>query len=434
MILALWWTGIIYLLLILLVAALVIALIVGYELLRRDFKRMVATRQAEASGMEKTLLLQDQLDALRKEVKSASESSQKEMSKLWRKTDETIGERLDKANDVVRQVRQGLGAISDASRRITEIGTQLTGLGEALRMPPPGSAIGGELWLADLLGQIMPPQHYELNAVLDGGEPIDALVRMGKHLLAIDAGFGPDTGRRPDGRRDREAIQKYVDHVGEVGIRPQHGTVDFALLYLPTESLYYELIIRDSGVDSIHEYALSRRVIPVSPNTLYAYLYTIVLGLRGLQIEQNAQEILGRLGGLQERLTEFEESFRVIGVHLERATNKFDQAGRQLGRFREGLTEAMLPPSQETPALSADAAADDDAGSIFAALAAAPPGPVTPPADPPAPEPPPADHAEEAEEPDGDNDQPSLLETDADAEPPSDMTEARKKRRTRRRA
>ncbi len=361
MILAL-WTGYIYVALIALLALLVVALLIGYELLRRDFRRMVHSRDNEASGLEKALLLQDQLENLSREVRSSQQGQQKELQKLWRKTDESLTERLDRANDLVSQVRQTLGGINDASQRIYNLGSQLTGLSEALRMPPSGAG-GGALWLADLLGQILPADHFQTDARLGDGDPIDAVVRMGNFLIGVDAGLemvAGDGGEPPDPADVRE----HVDQVAARCIHPEHGTVDFALMYLPVEAHYYDLIIRDGGRGSLAEYALTRRVIPVSPNTLYAYLYTIVLGLRGLQIEQDARRILRRLEGMQGQFDEFEESFRILGTHLERATSKYDQVQREVKRFGAEMGEALAgdPPPAELP---------EGEQNIFSAMASA---------------------------------------------------------------
>lgn len=373
MTLAAFWTGWIYVALIGLLALLLIALLAGYELLRRDFRRMVRARDQEASGLEKALLLQEQLDTLSRDVKSATSGQQRELQRLWKKTDESLSDRLERTSDLVSQVRQTLGGINDASQRIYQVGAQLTSLGEALRMPPSGQG-GGALWLADLLGQILPPDHYQTNAALGDGEPVDAVVKLGNFLIGIDAGLEMVAGGQGEdaGPLSRDAVREHIDQVAARCIQPGHGTVDFALMYLPVETQYYDLIIRDGGRDSISEYALSRRVIPVSPNTLYAYLYTIVLGLRGLQIEQDAQRILRRLGDVRSQFGEFEEQFRILGTHLDRATSKYDQVGRQMRQFGEEMKTALKPQKQETPTLGSGPvgiAADGEEPDIFSAMA-----------------------------------------------------------------
>ncbi|MGD8621615.1 MAG: DNA recombination protein RmuC, partial [Anaerolineales bacterium] len=128
--------------------------------------------------------------------------------------------------------------------------------------------------------------------------------------------------------------------------RPDEGTFDFALMYIPAENVYYETIIADeatgeSGGVILH--ALDRKVIPVSPNSFYAYLQAIALGLRGLQIEERAQEILGYLGRLEGDYRRFQEAFGVLGTHLENARKKYEETARLAAGVQAKLASARQP-------------------------------------------------------------------------------------------
>jgi DNA recombination protein RmuC len=129
---------------------------------------------------------------------------------------------------------------------------------------------------------------------------------------------------------------------------PNEGTYDFALLYIPAENVYYETITKDESVGEekgILNYALSKRVIPVSPNSFYAYLQVIVLGLKGLEIEENAREIQTRLVSLGNDLKIFQKDFQVVGTHITNAMNKFEEARRRLDRFSLKFEQAESQPS-----------------------------------------------------------------------------------------
>jgi DNA recombination protein RmuC len=130
-----------------------------------------------------------------------------------------------------------------------------------------------------------------------------------------------------------------VDEIAKKYILPDEGTFDFALMYIPAENVYYEVIVRDEeeGEDALLAYALSRRVIPVSPNCFYAYLQVILLGLKGLRVEQNAREIMSALGRLQGDLARFREHFDTLGKHVTNARNKYDEAQTALARFETKL-------------------------------------------------------------------------------------------------
>jgi DNA recombination protein RmuC len=115
-------------------------------------------------------------------------------------------------------------------------------------------------------------------------------------------------------------------------------------MYIPAENVYYETIIKQD----LLSYALNKKVIPVSPNTFYAYLQVICLGLKGLQVERNAKEILANLGRLQQDMLKFDEDFRLVGSHIQNALRKYEDADKRLGRFQEKLI-ASSRSSQENP-------------------------------------------------------------------------------------
>jgi DNA recombination protein RmuC len=160
----------------------------------------------------------------------------------------------------------------------------------------------------------------------------------------------PDDERRRQHRRAfGRDVKTRVDEIAKRYIRPDEDTFDFALMYVPAEHVYYEIVVRDAPQDdeAPAAYALSRRVIPVSPNSLYAYLQVIVLGLRGFQIERDAREIQARLGGLRGDVERFRETFDVVGRHLTNARNKYDDAASALSRVEGkllGVDTRQQPP------------------------------------------------------------------------------------------
>ena len=144
---------------------------------------------------------------------------------------------------------------------------------------------------------------------------------------------------------------KHVDAIAAKYILPDEGTYDFALMYIPAENVYYESIIKDDADGALLEYALKRRVVPVSPGSFYAYLQAIVLGLRGFQIEENARRIMEDLARLRGDFARFAEDFDTLGKHLANAKTKHDDAGRRLERFQDKLenvhepaADPLLPP------------------------------------------------------------------------------------------
>jgi DNA recombination protein RmuC len=271
-----------------------------------------------------------------------------------------VQQQLQHVGQVMGAVQGSLGRLGEVTQRVFDIGKDIAGLEHILRSPKVRGGLG-ESFLESLLGQMLPREHYELQHAFSTGDRVDAAVRIGGRLVPVDAKFPLENFRRlyeetdEDRRRQlRRAfardVKARVDEIAKRYILPDEGTFDFALMYIPAENVYYEIIVKDEGVedDAPATYATSRHVIPVSPNSFYAYLQVIVLGLRGLQIEQDAREIQGRLARLRGDLDRFRDAFDVMGKHLTNARNKYDDATAALDRVEaklEGIEAARDQPA-----------------------------------------------------------------------------------------
>ena len=314
-----------------------------------------------AAASEGLALVQQQLDALRRQTQDALAGSSANMNQQMSSLAAQLDQRLDEANRTVRSVSTQLGELSQASQRMLEVGRDIASLQDILRTPKLRGIIG-ELFLGDLLKQLV-PNNYEMQYRFRSGEAVDAVVRLGPRLVPIDAKFpledfqrlvaegGPEQ-RRALRRRFVAAVRKHVDAVARKYILPDEGTFDFALMYIPAENVYYETITKDEpGEDGVTAYAMDRKVIPVSPNSLYAYLQAIVLGLRGFQIERRAEEIQRHLGRLQQDFAKFRGDFDVVGTHLKNARSKYEDAVKHLDRLEDKLAVSVGPERAEDDAL-----------------------------------------------------------------------------------
>ena len=310
------------------------------------------------------LLVQQQLDALRAQLGQAlSQQGQavvqqlatltaqmnermRESGDLAQRSQTALGTRLDHATQVVGEVQRGLGELREATARVYEVGRDVASLQDILRAPKRRGGLG-ELWLADLLSQVLPVEHYTLQHTFRSGERVDAVVRLGQGLVPVDAKFPLEDFRRllqatddEERQRSRRAfiarVKKHVDDIAAKYIVPDEGTYDFALMYIPAENVYYETIVRDEelgGERSLSSHALERKVIPVSPSCFYAYLQAIVLGLRGLRIEDHARDVLAQLARIGGELGRFRDEFRILGKHLTNAAQTHATADRRLDRL-----------------------------------------------------------------------------------------------------
>ena len=252
---------------------------------------------------------------------------------------------------VLHDVRERLGALGEATKRLETMGTAVTEVQQLLQVPKLRGTIG-EVWLEELLRQILPASHYEMQHAFRTGERVDAALRIGDCLVPVDAKFPLEACQRllaatgaeaeREGRAFARSLKERIDEIADKYIRPDEGTYDFALMYIPAENVYYEAVLRpaDPGdATSVLGHALRRRVIPVSPHTFYAYLLVILHGLKGLRVEQQARVILEQLGGLRQQFDAFWTAFQTVGAHLANAQKRFDESERHAGRVRERFAQ-----------------------------------------------------------------------------------------------
>ncbi|MFI5173227.1 MAG: DNA recombination protein RmuC [Terriglobia bacterium] len=322
-------------------------------------------------------LMQQQVDAMRQQLQESLAANAQLISQQMSHTMTTvntnlnqmttqiqssqgaIGQRLDHAARVVGEVQNRLGALDEASKRIFEMGKNLTELQNILRAPKLRGGLG-ELWLEDLLQQIFPPQCYTMQYAFKSGERVDAALHMMNGIVPIDSKFplesfkrlteaATDEERRAARRNFVQDVKKHIDSIAHKYIVPEEKTFDFALMYIPAENVYYETIIKDEnfGDDkSIASYALTQRVVPVSPNSFYAYLQAILLGLRGLHVEESAHEIIRSLQQLRGDFAKFEDAFQLVGKHLGHAQSSYTDAEKRLDKMQTRLDQTLESQEQ----------------------------------------------------------------------------------------
>ncbi len=296
------------------------------------------------------------VEFLQREIFNLREQMTKSMAesaKLMVDSQKTVGDRLDRAAEVVGRVQNSLGSLDRATQQVFNVGKDIAQLQEILRAPKLRGSFG-ELFLGDLLAQILPPRHFSLQHCFKSGDIVDAVVKIGR-LVPVDAKFPLENFKRliqtQDPQEKTQArrkfmtdVKRHIDAIQSKYLLPDEGTYDFALMYIPAENVYYETIIKDDnladGEDSLMMYAFSKRVVPVSPNSFYAYLHTISLGLRGLEIEENARRIMEQLARLKSDFGRFKDDFSLLGKHLTNSRGKYEEAERRLVRFEDKLLAA----------------------------------------------------------------------------------------------
>jgi DNA recombination protein RmuC len=255
----------------------------------------------------------------------------------------TITSQLTNTTNIVSQVEGKLGQMQEASRQIFELAKQMSSLQEILQSPKMRGGLG-EFLLGDLLAQCIPAQSFRLQFPFKNGTIVDAALFIGKHTLCVDSKFPLENFRRlyqTESEAERKNlrkqfltdVKKHINDIAAKYILPDEETFDFALMFIPAENVYYELIIRDQS--DLYEHCLARRVIPVSPNSFYAYLQVVVQGLRGFQISEKAREVLAQLQKIENELDRLGVDFSKIGSHLRDAQNSFERSDIRLEKLKK---------------------------------------------------------------------------------------------------
>lgn len=317
--------------------AVVLYFLLGNRQSLNDLKTMQRSNQA--------------LDLMQKQVESLRDQVNNQLGEVNRQLIEAtgqIGKRLDGQTQVIGNVYKNLGELGEASKQIYEIGKDISSLQDILA-PPKLRGVLGEVFLEELLSQLVPTS-CDFQYRFKSQEIVDAIIRIGERIVPVDAKFPLENFRKMLNSEDDEQsraqhrkaftsdVRKHIDAIASKYILPDEGTYDFALMYIPAENVYYEIITKEEkGGSSISEYALQKRVIPVSPNTIYAYLQVIIFGLKGLQVEKHAQEIIHHLDRLRGDFAKFEGTFEILGTHLANAAKKYDEAEKKLVKIDDKL-------------------------------------------------------------------------------------------------
>ncbi|MCH9032484.1 MAG: DNA recombination protein RmuC [candidate division Zixibacteria bacterium] len=255
---------------------------------------------------------------------------------------------------VVPDIQKKLGELAEQARQIAKVGSDIGQLSDLLK-PPKARGSLGEVFLINLLDQVFPKGVYEVEYSFRDKMRVDAVVRFSGSLIPIDSKFPLDSYRRmteADGEEMVSLRKKFErdlkGHIDKVAgyIRVDENTTEYAIMYLPSEAVYAEAVSPRTGDSSLLEYSLSKHIIMASPSLMFAYLQTIAGAMRGYEVEERSKDILSKLGGLADRFSKFNEAFGKVGGALQTASNHFERARNQAGKFErdlEGLTGIEAP-------------------------------------------------------------------------------------------
>ena len=310
--------------------------------LRRDMQSF-ATAQAQSAGQIQAMgqTVAQRLESVTKALQDGVTNS----AQIASQGQTAIATELRNAREQIGLIQKQIGEVQEQGRGLSQATQSLESILGGVKT----RGLLGEVTLQRLLEDSLPSSQFALQYRFSSGEAADAVIFLrDEKLMAIDSKFPLDAFRRitTEGEEARRAfanaVKGHADSIAKKYIVPGEGTLDVALMFVPSESVYCEMLNTEDGRgQQIDAYCRSKKVIAVSPNTLYAHLCVIVMGLRGMQIEENARRLLGNLSGVQKNLETFGEVFDKLGTHLKNAQQSYSEADRRFEKAQSTLASVL---------------------------------------------------------------------------------------------
>jgi len=274
---------------------------------------------------------------------------------ILQKNSMDVSSRFEASNKVFSELKSSITRIDESNKRIMDLGSSIVELQNILKAPKPRGNLG-EVLLEDILGQIFPVGSFQMQFYFKKTDRIvDAVIKLREGLIPVDAKFPLEYFNKMIASDDENVsgenrklfikmVKKHINDISEKYIVPSEGTFDFALMYIPAENIYYEAIIRDESFgepNSILQYSVSRKVIPVSPNTFFAYIQTLLFGLKGLKVEDEAKTIMKNLAKVERDLSKFGVCFSQLGKNIDRVKSSFKTAENRWGFLNRRIEGAI---------------------------------------------------------------------------------------------
>lgn len=306
----------------------------------------------DASQNEKLKTLGDEIKNIRTEMQG---SLQKNLEFLQHQTGQS--------SRLIQEVTGKLTELHETNKQVVGFASQMQSLENILKNPKQRGILG-EYFLETLLGNILPPNSYKMQYIFKDGEIVDAAIFIKDKIVPVDAKFSlekynmimeeKDAARREElGKEFKRDIKNRIDETAKY-IRPDEGTTDFAFMFIPAEGVFYDLLIYKVGAASINaedllKYAFDKRVMIVSPTSFFAYLQTVIHGLKALKIEESVKDILTRVDKLGKHLLQYDEYMKKLGGHLGTTVNAYNTAYAELGKIDKDVAKLSGGEKQIEP-------------------------------------------------------------------------------------
>jgi len=294
-----------------------------------------------AIDAQSLLLIQNQ-------IQDMSRTLDVRMTESSRQVHDTVRTQLGESAKLIREVTEGLTKLDETNRQVVSFADQLQSLQDILKNPKQRGILG-EYYLETLLKNVLPTGSYQMQYAFKDGTIVDAVVFVKDKVIPIDSKFSLENYNRLAEERDpveREKLEKTfkadlkarIDETSKY-VKPSEGTLDFAFMFIPHEAIYYDLLVAQVGAVKVNtrdliEYAFQqKKVIIVSPTSFLAYLQTVLQGLKAMQIEEKAGQIIAKVDDLGKHLKAYEDYYVKIGNALSTTVNHYNAGGRELKKI-----------------------------------------------------------------------------------------------------
>jgi DNA recombination protein RmuC len=324
---------------------LLLVTIVGFIYIAKILKRPEAP---PAQDPQSLLLLQNQINELTRTLESKLGESARAITDSTNKafTQATESTRL------IKEITQELAKVGEGQRQVVSIADNLKNLQDILKNPKQRGVLG-EYYLETVLKNVLPPNAYQMQYPFKDGTIVDAVVLTKDGIIPVDSKFSLENYNRILEASDKTERERYenafandlkirIDETSKY-VKPEEGTLGFAFMFIPSEAVYYDLLVNKVGAlksnnVNLIEYASGKKkVIIVSPTTFHAYLLTVLQGLKALRIEESAKKISERVGELGKHLLSYEEYMQKIGKNLATTVSAYNAAGKEFGKINKDV-------------------------------------------------------------------------------------------------
>lgn len=292
---------------------------------------------------EGNLLLQQQINQIAQAVDAKLSESNK-----------NVQEQFKHSADIIRNVTEKLTKLDETNRQVVGFADQLQRLQETLTNPKHRGTLG-EYFLDSILKEVFQPNQYQLQYQFKNGDKVDAVIFLGEKIIPIDSKFSLENYNRVVEEHDparkeelenefKNDLKKRIDETSKY-IRPSENTTDYALMFIPAEGIYYDLLVNKVGAVKVNtrsllEYAArDKKVHIVSPTTFYVTLQSIWQGMRAYVIQERTKDILKNVVMLQKHITAYEDYMRKIGNNLSTTVNSYNTAYKELGKIDKDVVK-----------------------------------------------------------------------------------------------